>query len=83
MDSDNVIELNSDTLYYIPSLDKQSVVGVGDSQCRVEFINVGDQVTVHNDCVHDRTDKHRFKQLCIAWLALNYPDVLKYDDPDN
>jgi len=73
--------INIDTLFYIPhSTKKDTFKGVGDSSGLVEFINREDRDFVH--VFSENTEgisKVKFKELCIAWLALNYPDVLVED----
>ena len=79
---DNIIELNSETLFYIPDESSELLMkGVGDSAGMIEFINSQKNrtVTVFVEGPGN-ISKEKFKSLCIAWLALNYPDVLNYDD---
>jgi hypothetical protein len=75
-----VISLKSETLFYIPKTDDYGYKGVGDSEGLLEFINNDDRNVVHVIC--DGTGeipRINLKHLCIAWLGLNYPDVLSPD----
>jgi hypothetical protein len=79
---DNVVELNSETLYYIPSNSREGGFdGVGDSAGMIEFVNNDEKGTLNVFSQGTgQISKEKFKSLCIAWLALNYPDVIKFDD---
>ena len=80
-DSCNVVELNSDTLFYIKG-NGEDFDGVGDSESAIEFFNAsGGTVSVYQG-KKVSIDRNKFKQLCIAWLALNYPDSLNSQHED-
>ena len=77
-----VVEIKPDSIVYIKNF-QHEIVGVGDTESGVEFISDPRSITgVYTPntkaCVEVGPDN--FKELCIAWLALNYPDVLKFDD---
>jgi len=74
----NIIELNSETLFYLKSNDKIS--GVRDSGAEIDFLNFDNnsQVSIRSSG-NVTISSQNLKSLCIAWLSLNYPDVLKYD----
>jgi len=77
----DIVELDSETLFYIID-DDHYLKGVGD-QSGIEFADSGPgmlDVIVKND---NGISKENFQRLCIAWLALNYPDVLKEDETPN
>ena len=78
----NVTEIDSETLFYIKG-DGGQIVGVGDSCGLLEFINndVKGTVNIYHDGVGD-ISKVKLQQLFIAWLALNFPDVLHYDEEE-
>ena len=75
----NVVDINNDSLFYIKG-EGGTFKGVGDSSGMIEFIDVdNDWIGVYAEC--DGTiEKHKFKELCIAWLAINYPESLAIDD---
>ena len=79
MSDDNVVDIGSDTLFYIKD-DGGEIKGVGDSAGLIEFIDADNNwVGVYAD--GDGTiEKIKLKHLCVAWLALNYPDSLNTDD---
>lgn len=81
MAASNVVGLNSETLYYIPEIGGGKVVGVGDKDGMIEFIS-NDKTGALDVYVDGRGDmsKEQFRRLCVAWLALNYPDTLKFYD---
>lgn len=82
--SNNVVELNSETLFYITNgRGGKEIIGVGDSAGMIEFIDDKLQGVVHV-CMEGsgKISKEKFKSLCIAWMAMNCPDVLKEDDLD-
>jgi hypothetical protein len=79
--SADIVEIRVDTLFYIKDKDGD-IKGVGDTDGLIEFAFTSSE----NNYVAVLTDgdgaleKIKFKQLCVAWLALNYPDSLKFDD---
>ncbi len=78
MSNSNVVELNSETLFYIKHADE--IVGIGDS-AGIEFIRHSNGGTrIYSDGC-GVIKNHALKNMCIAWLALNYPDALNFD-PD-
>jgi len=77
-----VVEIKPDSIVYLKNF-QHEIIGVGDTDSGVEFISDPRGITgVHTPntkaCVEVGRDK--FKQLCTGWLAINYPDVLKFDD---
>lgn len=55
------------------------IVGVCNSEYRVDILDCEDtpeSVDVSGAII----PKEDFKELCIAWLAINYPDVLRIDE---
>ena len=74
-----VIEIKPDSIIYIKN-DQNEITGVGDTDSGVEFVNaLNGWASVYFDGEFLMVERDKFKQLCIAWLALNYPDVLKFD----
>lgn len=77
---DNVIQLNDPFSYILEQgPEKETIVGV---QRRNRD---GSVLELHNDgfvgCYNDHfIPKHELKQLMIMWLALNYPDVVNWDE---
>jgi len=76
----NIIELNSETLFYIT--EGESIIGVGDNSANIEILNTSKSAgTVWVYTGGDiELSREKFKQLCVAWLALNYSKVLKFDE---
>ncbi len=78
----NVLQLDSETLFYIKDENSEKKIkGVGDSAGMIEFINNDDKgvLNVFSDG-RGEISKEKFKHLCVAWLALNYPETLKFYD---
>ena len=76
-----VVEIKPDSIVYIYS-DDNKIVGIGDTDSGVEFVNANSGwASVYFEGEDSlMVERDNFKQLCIGWLALNYPDVLKIDD---
>ena len=76
-----VIEFpDADGLVYINDRDGKCI-GVGAVESGVEFINVDDETAlVAMGSKAEFISKKILKELMIAWLALNYPDVIKWDE---
>ena len=75
----NVIEVDCETLFYIEH--HKELVGVCDKSAGIEFISDKfGMVHINSDGNINHLSKEKFKNLCIAWLALEYPEVLKYDN---
>ncbi len=70
-----VIDIKPDSLNYVKD-DKGEFIGVNDSE--IHFVNIESEkgVLISGGYI----EKKKFMGLCIAWLSLNYPDVIKYDD---
>jgi len=75
-----VIEMVPDTLLYIT--DDGGIIGVSDtSDDCIEIYNYKDSDIVFINTEEDaQISKEKFRNLCVAWLALNFPDNLKFDD---
>ncbi|MCZ6468041.1 MAG: hypothetical protein O6499_00140, partial [Candidatus Dadabacteria bacterium] len=71
-------EIHKDTLEYIKG-DDDKFIGVGDLSSGVELINADSSIYITIPPL-GIIDKVKFRELCIAWLALNYPDSLKFDE---
>lgn len=71
----NVIDFpDKDSLKYIEENDE--IIGVCDG---AEIVNLDEStvlISAHDLCM----EKTALKELMIAWLALNYPDVLNFDE---
>jgi len=81
---DNVVNLNSETLFYITNgMGGKEIIGVGDSAGMIEFIDDKLKGVVHV-CMEGSGEisKEKFKSLCIAWIAMNSPEILKEDKSD-
>lgn len=77
----NVIPIKSDTLHYIPNGKDKTWIGVFDNEGHVEFRNrEGGNVVDVTASKTEGINKEKFKELCIAWLAMNFPEVIKFDD---
>ena len=75
-----VIEIKPDSIFYVKNFQNE-IYGVGDADSGIRFELVrGSYVCVEGPEASELIKSDNFKQLCIAWLALNYPDVLKFDD---
>ena len=70
----DIKEHNSATLFYISDANSESwFKGVGD-YAGIEFINnESGGVNVYSGT--GEISKEKFKDLCVAWLELNYPEV--------
>jgi hypothetical protein len=78
----NIVEINSETLFYIADdIQAGKIRGVGDSAGMIEFINNDDVGTLHVFVEGPgEISKEKFHRLCVSWLALNYPESIKFDD---
>ncbi len=74
----DVTEIHKDTLEYITDTNDK-FIGVRDSSSNIQFVSRKNKVFVYVDQI-GIIDKVKFKELCIAWLALNYPASLKFDE---
>ena len=64
-----------DNYFYAKDEEGDKIIGCGtENLC---FVNEGDRVLVTTSVFP--VDKSEVKELMIMWLALNYPDVLKFD----
>ena len=73
---------HSDTLEYVYS-DDEVIIGVSDAGAGVEVVCVpGSKVFINvlSGASTAFSEKENLKDLMIAWLALNYPDVIKWDE---
>lgn len=48
--------------------------------CGTDDLSIRNEGSKVNITVSELIEKSDLKQLMIMWLALNYPDVLKYDE---
>lgn len=80
MSNKNVIQIETDTLFYIEEKGDGVITGVGDKRYGIEIYNASNETVCVVLAKPFIAPKHKFRDICIAWLALNYPDVLKFDD---
>ena len=71
----------TDTLEYINDVDGECIIGVADSESGIKVFSVDDNtVIVEIAYKAEFIPKQSLRELMIAWLALNYPDVIKWDE---